>query len=339
MKVKKKFLLLIISSLLLIVFVVYKQYDNIKALYISSIFSADDIKAKLEDNKEKLDKYISIVDVDKTKTEDKDNIDNIQDDVTNNQNDISDNIVNNNMVNDNKNTNNNKHNEINNNDNKNKVDASNKGQNLTSENKYSKNSDNSNLENTKTNKVSNNKNIALNVEDKNNKRNSNVNVEDKTNGNNTDKNNTDDNAKDKTDDNNDNNEDGNDTVNKDKDNNCLTKDVIISKYINKMYAVKNEFVKKLKEIEKLAITEYSKLDKKDKTIKNKKDIVMKYYDLVANLEVQCDNKVNNLMIKLTEELKNIDEDTEIVKEIKDYYQNEKTLKKAYYIKKLNKKTD
>ena len=114
-----------------------------------------------------------------------------------------------------------------------------------------------------------------------------------------------------------------------------TEDEIISSYVSVMYSLKNEFVTLLKELETKVYKEYLEIPKEERDLDSKKDLVLKYYDYVANLEKDCDKKVEDTLNKLKSELKEINADTAIIKDIKAIYENEKVLQKAYYIGLLN----
>lgn len=107
---------------------------------------------------------------------------------------------------------------------------------------------------------------------------------------------------------------------------------IISKYVNQMFAVKLEFTNYLNDVEKQVYDDYVKLAKEDRDLEHKKDIILKYYNYVADLEKKCDLKVEQIIKALKKELENQKMSTSIVDDIKKVYENEKALKKAYYIK-------
>ncbi|QSX05267.1 hypothetical protein JYG23_11350 [Sedimentibacter sp. zth1] len=108
-------------------------------------------------------------------------------------------------------------------------------------------------------------------------------------------------------------------------------DEIINNYVVQMYLVKKQFVNSLSELEEKIYKEYIELPKEDRDFEHKKSIVLKNYNYVSKLEKQCDKTVNEIVNNLEEELEEIKADTEIVDAIKKVYENEKALKKAYYI--------
>ncbi|MEA5093504.1 MAG: hypothetical protein VB128_00975 [Sedimentibacter saalensis] len=108
-------------------------------------------------------------------------------------------------------------------------------------------------------------------------------------------------------------------------------DAAISDGVSKMYALKVKYVNKLGELEREAIKEYSNLPKEKQDEASKYSIVMKNINNIAGLEKKCDNEVANVLSALESELKRLNGDTEIVQILKDAYQQEKEVKKAYYL--------
>lgn len=114
-----------------------------------------------------------------------------------------------------------------------------------------------------------------------------------------------------------------------------SEDEIISKYVTNMYSLKNTFVAKLKELETTVYNEYSKIPIDERNFESKKNLALKYFDYVSSLEKLCDEEVFKNMKELEKELKGINADTSIVNDIKNVYENEKTLQKAYYLALIN----
>ncbi len=115
-----------------------------------------------------------------------------------------------------------------------------------------------------------------------------------------------------------------------------SEDEIISNYVSTMYSLKNEFVTKLKELEIIVKKEYYELPEDKRNVENKKNLALKYFYYVSNLEKTCDKKVSDNLEELEKELNQIDADTAIVKDIMTIYENEKALQKAYYLSLLKK---
>jgi cell division protein FtsL len=113
-------------------------------------------------------------------------------------------------------------------------------------------------------------------------------------------------------------------------------DAAISGGVSKMYALKAKYVNKLGELEREVIKEYSNLPKEKQNENSKYSIVMDNIDYIAELEKKCDNDVANVLSTLESELIRLNGDTEIIQILKDAYQKEKEVKKAYYLSLYNK---
>jgi hypothetical protein len=120
-------------------------------------------------------------------------------------------------------------------------------------------------------------------------------------------------------------------VTADKKDNEKEIDAAISSGVSKMYALKAKYVSKLGELEREVIKEYSNLPKEKQTEDNKYSLVMKNIDYVADLEQQCDSEVANVISTLESELIRLNSNTEIIQILKDAYQQEKEVKKSYYL--------
>lgn len=108
-------------------------------------------------------------------------------------------------------------------------------------------------------------------------------------------------------------------------------DAAISDGVSKMYALKAKYVNKLGELEREVIKEYSNLPKEKQTEDKKFSLVMDNIAYIAELEKKCDNEVANVLSTLESELIRLNGDTEIIQILEDAYQQEKEVKKAYYL--------
>lgn len=113
-------------------------------------------------------------------------------------------------------------------------------------------------------------------------------------------------------------------------------DEFIADNVIQLYSYKAYYLGQLGQIEKLAISDYSALPEKERTMVSKQTIVDKYIGRANALLVECDAKVDKIMKSLESELKKNDMDTSIVDKIESSYEEEKALKKAYYLSLLNK---
>lgn len=105
-----------------------------------------------------------------------------------------------------------------------------------------------------------------------------------------------------------------------------------SEIIAELYVIQAEFISQLEAIGDKAYADY-------KAIRYKRDqipaIIDSYTGEVTALELNCDRTVNDLLKELEAELTKVGGDLNTVKEIKQYYYKEKSLKKSYYLNKMN----
>lgn len=112
-------------------------------------------------------------------------------------------------------------------------------------------------------------------------------------------------------------------------------DKVISDSVSRMYALKAKYVSKLGALERSVIDQYSKLPVEKQNESSKKKLVSDNLGYVADLEQKCDTEVVSVLSSLEKELKALNGDTEIIKILKDAYENEKQLKKSYYLSLYN----
>ncbi len=113
-------------------------------------------------------------------------------------------------------------------------------------------------------------------------------------------------------------------------------DDFIADNIIQLYSYKAYYLGQLGQIEKAAIADYKVLSPKDRTVVSKQAIVDRYIGTANALLVECDGKVHKIMDTLSKKLKENKMDTSIVDKINSSYEEEKALKKAYYMSLLNK---
>lgn len=123
------------------------------------------------------------------------------------------------------------------------------------------------------------------------------------------------------------------TVSKTEDSASPKKEIdnFIANNIIQLYSYKAYYLGQLGQIEKSAKKDYSALPAKDRTLVSKQSIVDKYLGTANALMIECDNKVQSIMTSLEKRLTENNMDTSIVKQISDSYEEEKALKKAYYM--------
>ncbi len=111
-------------------------------------------------------------------------------------------------------------------------------------------------------------------------------------------------------------------------------DRFISEKIVQLYSLKAYYLGQLGQLEATVKNEYLSLPKEKRNLVGKKSLVDKYMNVALGHMESCDKKVAELLKELENELVAIGADTSIIKTIKNAYEEEKTLKKAYYIKLL-----
>ncbi len=120
-------------------------------------------------------------------------------------------------------------------------------------------------------------------------------------------------------------------------NNSKTKeevDALIGEKAIELYSLKAYYLGKLGQMEASVKKDYASMPKEKKNLIGKKELVSKYMGTAMNLLSQCDARVEELLAELKAELNKLGADTSIIKKIRDAYESEKNLKKAYYIKLL-----
>ena len=115
-------------------------------------------------------------------------------------------------------------------------------------------------------------------------------------------------------------------------NNGSKVDELIGDKVIELYSLKAYYLGQLGQMEATVKREYSALPKEKKNLLGIKEIANKHMGTAMSLLNQCDKQVNDLISQLEKELKSLKADTSILKTIRDTYENEKALKKAYYLK-------
>ena len=82
--------------------------------------------------------------------------------------------------------------------------------------------------------------------------------------------------------------------------------------------------------EKQAKAEYGALSPEQRE-KQKNSLASKYIGLAGSLEANCDSQMEAILSRIQKHLKENGGDTSLVKEIRKVYENEKALKKSYYM--------
>lgn len=110
---------------------------------------------------------------------------------------------------------------------------------------------------------------------------------------------------------------------------------IINRYLKKVYAIKAEFLGRLAGIKESAASKFYALPEEEHTESRKKSIMADHVMQCYELENRCDVEINSVLASLKSELESIGASTQIVSEIRAAYENEKSVKKAYYLSLLS----
>ena len=105
----------------------------------------------------------------------------------------------------------------------------------------------------------------------------------------------------------------------------------VADLVAKVYVIKANFTSLLAALEDSAISSYKALPASERTHASKAKIVSDNMSYVLGLEAQCDAQVKAVTDELTALLKQYGKDTALVDSINSAYQQEKELKKAYYL--------
>lgn len=105
----------------------------------------------------------------------------------------------------------------------------------------------------------------------------------------------------------------------------------ISQQIAKMYVLKAQYTSALEGLRSSIIAEYKALPKDKHTTASKEALGKKALGMAASLESSCDANVNAVISELKSILSAAGRDMSLVSSIQTAYNNEKQLKKAYYI--------
>lgn len=108
----------------------------------------------------------------------------------------------------------------------------------------------------------------------------------------------------------------------------------VNKKIIEFYSLKAYYLGRLSQIEAGVKADYASLPDEKKNLVGKQELVSKYMSTAVSLMNQCDSKVSALLSELESEIKANGGDLSVVSTIKSAYENEKNLKKAYYMSKL-----
>ena len=107
-----------------------------------------------------------------------------------------------------------------------------------------------------------------------------------------------------------------------------------SECVARMYVLKSNFETRLTALFEQAKSEYISIPGKGSR-ELRLSVLKNYYSKISALESECDAQVNVVLSELDAILKESGEDRSIVQKIRQSYNDEKSLKKAYYLNMLN----
>ena len=110
-------------------------------------------------------------------------------------------------------------------------------------------------------------------------------------------------------------------------------DTVLAGLVAEAYVLRAQFTGRLEGLKSSAAAEFKALGKDEQTQEKKMEIGMKYMDRAGKMEGECDGKMDNLVARIEKQLRRTGGDTSIINDIKAYYAEEKSVKKAYYLSK------
>lgn len=107
-------------------------------------------------------------------------------------------------------------------------------------------------------------------------------------------------------------------------------DAQLAAMVGEIYALRSSFVGQLDGLLQQAKAEYGALSPEQRE-KQKSALASKYIGMAGGLESRCDGQMEAILGRIQKHLKETGGDTSLVKEIRKVYENEKALKKSYYM--------
>lgn len=106
---------------------------------------------------------------------------------------------------------------------------------------------------------------------------------------------------------------------------------IVEKYVGKMYTLQATYLSTLGALETKARTVFAQLPKEERNLSTAQKLAPSFINEGLALESKCDSEVNTLLNEFEAELKEAGADTTVVNTMREAYQTQKRLKKAYYL--------
>lgn len=105
----------------------------------------------------------------------------------------------------------------------------------------------------------------------------------------------------------------------------------VSEIVAELYVIQADFLSRLEGVGDSAYADYKAANYDRSQVAS---IVDSYMGTVTAMEAECDNTIKALLDELSLELQKVGGDQNLVKEIRNFYYNEKSLKKSYYLNKM-----
>lgn len=112
-----------------------------------------------------------------------------------------------------------------------------------------------------------------------------------------------------------------------------TYDAELAGMVGEIYGLRSSFVGELNGLLQQAKAEYVALSPEERD-KQKAALASKYVGLAGGLESNCDAQMEDILSRMQKHLKDTGGDVSMVKEVRKVYENEKALKKSYYMSML-----
>lgn len=112
-------------------------------------------------------------------------------------------------------------------------------------------------------------------------------------------------------------------------------DLIVGDRIVQLYSLKAVYLGQLGQLEAQAKSAYKNLPKEQRNLVGKQSIANRYMGQALGYMESCDAEVAAILSGLESELNAVNADTSVIQTIQAAYENEKAMKKAYYVKLLD----
>lgn len=106
---------------------------------------------------------------------------------------------------------------------------------------------------------------------------------------------------------------------------------IVEKYVEKMYTLQATFLSELGSIEARARATFAALPESERNLSTAQKLAPSFINQGLGLEKSCDSQVDALLNDFEAELKKVGANTAIISNMREAYQTQKRLKKAYYL--------